>query len=147
MSLAGHGSGPLVRADLGAIETRLARVLEGFPPVVAAYLFGSCLERCRPGSDVDVGLVLSPGATANRDTDLLVARLSLDLGLLDGREPDLVVLNHCTEIFAFRVLSEGKLVFVGDEDALADFVETVSRAYGEVYPRYRRAREEILGGL
>lgn len=136
----------LVKPDLRRVEAHLVPVLEWFPQVVGAYLFGSSLESWRPESDVDVGLVLSANNLTDAEIDMLVGDIALAVGRPANRTVDLVVLNRCGIVFAFRVLSHGKLFFVRDADALGEFIERVSRAYGEIYPRYREALEAVAKG-
>ena len=52
--------GKLVCVNIYKIIERLIPVFKSREKVVAAYLFGSVLEPCRPDSDIDIGLLLAP---------------------------------------------------------------------------------------
>ncbi|MEW6227740.1 MAG: hypothetical protein AB1700_06525 [Bacillota bacterium] len=54
----------LVTVNEDAIRAAVVPVLVRFPQVAGAYLFGSSLGRCRPDSDIDIGLVPTEGAAA-----------------------------------------------------------------------------------
>lgn len=136
----------LSRLDVSSVEDQVSRVLCQFPEVAGAYLFGSALEGCRPESDIDLGLVLRPGGYSEDSIDLLAAKISLAIGRLEGRVPDIIVLNHMKPTFAYRVISRGRLIYAHDRESVTDFIERVSRSYGEVFPRYKRALDEVLEG-
>ncbi len=101
--------------DLEDLEDRLRAALERHPEVLVAYLFGSAARgRSRPGSDVDVAVLLADGA------DGLELRLGLlgDLAAAAGTdELDLVVLNEAPNELAFRVLRDGRVLVCRDERA------------------------------
>jgi len=58
-----------------------------------------------------------------------------------------VLLDPDKPLFVFRVIKEGKLVYCRNMDRVTDLIEYVSRRYADLYPRYRKALEEILGGV
>lgn len=137
--------GALVTIERERIVERVLPVLRSEPALVAAYLFGSALERCRPDSDVDIGIIAD--CASERERERLEARLASQLKPLDAHPFDVVVLNADDVYFPFRVVREGTLVHVADSDRLGDFIEIVSRRYGELAPRRRQAMAEILGDL
>ncbi|MBX6378583.1 MAG: hypothetical protein IRY95_08545 [Clostridia bacterium] len=128
------------------IREIVAGVLPAFPQVVGAYLFGSALDRCRPDSDIDLGLVLAPMPAEPVGTGFLELALEVEARLprVDGHAFEVHVLRRQAPLFAFEVVSKGLLIYVKDGDAVFDFVEAVARAYGELAARYRRALAEVL---
>lgn len=95
-----------------------ASAVLGEEPVVVAYLFGSrAREDHRPGSDVDIAVLLRPDVAAG---------LYLELSLRYARELDatlglpvspVVVLNDSPLRLQGRVLRDARILFVGDDDA------------------------------
>ena len=94
--------------------------------VVLATLFGSAKEgTVRPGSDVDIGVLLSPALTPLEFYDFYVA-MTARLSTLP--EVDLVDLNHAGSVLAFEALCGRRLV-VRDPEAVAAFSSRVAREY------------------
>ncbi len=106
--------------------------------VVLATIFGSAKDgTVRDGSDVDVGVLLSPALGPLEFYSYYVektARLSAI------PELDLVDLNHAGSVLAFEALC-GRRLFVRDNEAVAAFSSRVAREYeddmlhAEVTPR------------
>lgn len=134
----------LVRLDLDSIEKGIIPVLKKFPQIAGAYLFGSVLGYCRPDSDIDLGVLLFSDSRSEREEDFLVVDLLEKLPPIKGRVYDIVVLNRQNVIFAYRVISKGKLIFTRSTEVVTDFIEFTSRRYADVYPRYKKALQEIV---
>jgi predicted nucleotidyltransferase len=104
----------------------LAKALNDDPRVVLATLFGSARDGViRPGSDVDVGVLLSPVLGPVEFFDFYVALTARCPAI---PELDLVDLNHSGNVLAFEALSGRRLV-VRDADAAAEFQSRVAREY------------------
>lgn len=137
----------LVRIDLEPVIRQVQAVLKEFPQVAGAYLFGSVLEPCRPDSDIDLGLVLEPEIEPDTKAgDILASEVAFALQPVNGHPFDVVLLDPDKPLFVFRVMREGKLVYAGNMDRVTDLIEYVSRRYADLYPRYRKALEEVLNG-
>ncbi len=94
----------------GALD-RLVREAEADPAVLAVMLFGSAARgQAGVGSDLDVCLVLA----TTHDADALERRLHY-LGRYDV---DVQVFGMLPLVMRSRILKEGKVLFVRDEDAL-----------------------------
>lgn len=125
----------------------LIPVLELRKNIGAAYLFGSMLDYCRPDSDIDVGILLAPDILCSeREAEKILEEIYMELAPVNNHPYDIIILNNCSAIFAYRVITRGRLVYTGDEEAITDFMEKVSRRRAENYPRFRRALELIVGG-
>ena len=108
--------------DLDALTIALAED----PRIVLATLFGSAKDgTVRPGSDVDLGVLLSPALTPLEFYDFYVA-MTARLSTLP--EVDLVDLNHAGSVLAFEALCGRRLV-VRDPEAVAAFSSRVAREY------------------
>lgn len=136
----------LVRVPLARIEAAVRAVLASFPQVAAAYLFGSALDECRPDSDIDLGIVLYPTAAEPPGLGFLALEAEIEARLppVEGHLFDVTILRRDQPLFSFTPISSGRLIYVRDQDALGDFIEAVSRRYGELHHRYRRALNEVL---
>ena len=106
--------------------TALIAALAADPRVIMAVVFGSAKDGVvRPGSDVDIGVLLSPALTAlefyafYQET---AARLSMI------PELDLVDLNRAGSVLAFEALC-GRRLFVRDAETVAAFSSRVAREY------------------
>ncbi|MGQ9558016.1 MAG: nucleotidyltransferase domain-containing protein [Desulfurispora sp.] len=135
----------LVKTDLPVVAEQVSRVLVDFPQVAAAYIFGSALELSRPDSDIDLGLVLQKDiAPDSQSAFLLEGQIAARLEPVDGRVFDINFIDPARPILAVRIFHQGRLIYCQDRDRLSDVMEQASRLYAEVYPRYRRALEEIF---
>lgn len=122
----------MTRPQTGEVAD-LAERLAAQPDVVVAYLFGSRARgTARPGSDVDVAVLLDDAADPH-------AR-QLDLAAALGGDADVVVLNDAPVALAYRVLRDGVLLVCRSERArVHHHARTVGR-YLDTAP-LRRALE------
>ncbi len=125
----------------------LLDVIEEFDEVRLAYLFGSVAAgSARPSSDVDVAVLLTPGAG-----QAVLDRLIDALERASGRTVDLVDLSLAPPLLAHEVVRQGKLILSRDE---AERVEFATRAVAryldtahlrKVQHQYLRERVEARG--
>lgn len=132
------------RVDLETVRSRVVPVVSQFPEIIAVYLFGSALDRLRPDSDIDIGLILDPARDSEKARYELTGKVSLFLDSIGRHSFDVVALDTSDYLFAFRVLSGGVPLYVADSDLLGDVIERVSQEFRENYPRYAKARREVL---
>jgi len=136
----------MVRIDKNLIKNTVFSTLGNMEDIAGVYLFGSALKLCRPDSDIDIGLVIKPlyGKPDKYYLDIaLTAEARLDP--IDGHPFQVIPLNITDCIFAFKVIRHGQLIYERDHDAVTDFIEIISRRYGENYPRYNKYLKEIVG--
>ncbi|MEI8120832.1 MAG: nucleotidyltransferase domain-containing protein [bacterium] len=104
----------------------LAAAFSEDPRVVLATLFGSSKEGIvRPGSDVDIGVLLSPALTP---LEFYTFYVDLTAKLSSIPELDLVDLNRAGSVLAFEALC-GRRLFVRNNEAVAAFSSRVAREY------------------
>lgn len=104
----------------------LGNVFAADPRVILAVIFGSSKDGAvRPGSDVDIGVLLSPALAAVEFFEFY-GQTADRLPEID--ELDLVDLNHASSILAFEALG-GHRLFVRDLEAVAAFSSLVARQY------------------
>ena len=94
--------------DLGALERKLAGILDSRAEVLEAYLFGSVARgRAQAHSDLDVAVFVDPEVTP---TGGFGYRAELTTDLMAGlgtNEVDVVVLNDAPPLLYHRVLRDG----------------------------------------
>lgn len=96
------------------------------PRVILAVLFGSSKDgMVNPGSDVDIGVLLSP---ALAPADFFLFYLDISTRLPSVAELDLVDLNHANSVLAFEALC-GKRLFIRDPVVVATFSSEIARQY------------------
>lgn len=66
----GERRGDLLRLNLRPLRDHICAVLGAFGRVAGAYLFGSALDFVRSRSDIDVGLILTPGLSWSEEESL-----------------------------------------------------------------------------
>ncbi|MBM3471179.1 MAG: nucleotidyltransferase domain-containing protein [Armatimonadetes bacterium] len=94
----------------GAVD-RIVLEARADPSVLAVVLFGSAARgQAEVGSDLDVCLVLDPA----RGADSLERRLHY----LSRHDADIQVFQSLPLAMRSRILKEGRVLFVRDEDAL-----------------------------
>jgi len=136
----------LTSIPLDTIVKVITPVLGTEQSVAGAYLFGSALELCRPDSDIDIGLVISPLFGLPEEYYEGVANNVINqLPPVDGHYFDIVPLNIVNSIFAFGVIKKGRLLYNRHPGIITDFIEKTSRLYAENYFRYREALRIIVG--
>lgn len=121
--------------DAEAQLDRLLRRAAADTDVLAVLLFGSVARgEAHPGSDVDVCLVLGPGAHGRRAME---EKRLIYLGEFDL---DVQVLQALPLHVARRVLAEGRIVYCRDDDALYEVAFGTIRAW----ERFRRVHDAYL---
>ncbi len=102
------------------------------PEVLAVMLFGSSArQEAHAASDVDVCLVLSGGR--DRPPSLLS---EMKLGYLARHRLDIQIFQQLPLYVRRRVLKEGKVLWVRDEEALYELAFRTARAFEDFRPRY-----------
>lgn len=131
------------------IERRVATVTGAFGQVAGAWLFGSWARgEARPGSDVDVGLVLDEPNPSAVDHYLWIADLTSRLEVaLGGRPVDVVLLEAQGPVFCHRVLAEGRRIYTADRDRCVDFESETYIRYLDFRPTWEIAARERVRGM
>jgi predicted nucleotidyltransferase len=105
---------------------RAAEQLARDPRVIALYVFGSVASgRARPGSDVDLAVLLDRPVSLAEELDLR-AELARALGRGDV---DLVLLREASPLLAYEVVTGGRRLHARDRDEADRFEEGSVRRY------------------
>jgi uncharacterized protein len=111
------------------------------PAVLAVILFGSHARgEATAASDVDLCLVLASDSIPS----LEMSRVRL--AYLTAGAGDIVIFQQLPLHVKSRVLKEGKILFVGDEDALYAVAIRAARAFEGFRHRYRAYLDEVARG-
>ena len=93
-----------------------------------------------PGSDVDVCLVLPPQAARTAEA----SRVQMDF--LDFPELDVRVFQRLPLYVRQRVLREGRVLLVKEEDALYEIASRTVREFEDFKPYYRAYLDAVAHG-
>ncbi|MBS4025220.1 MAG: hypothetical protein KGZ96_06035 [Clostridia bacterium] len=136
----------LVTIDSAVLYENVVPVLKEYKEIAGAIHFGSSLGKCRPDSDIDIGLICNPLLLSQeKENEKLIEKILNQLSPVNGHVFDLMVVNTLSSILAFRILKDGNIFFQHEPKVITDFLEQVSRRYAEDYPRYRTALKLIVG--
>jgi hypothetical protein len=121
--------------------TRLVARAEGDPDVLAVILFGSRARGdATPQSDVDVCLVLASAHGSREEAT------RTQLAYLSEFDLDVSVFQRVPLHVRSRILKEGRVLFVRDEDALYAVAIRTVRAWEDFRPIHRRYLDEVARG-
>lgn len=121
--------------------TRFIARAAGDPDVLAVIVFGSQARgEASPASDYDVCLVLAAGVPPGVEA----TRKRLDY--LAGGDLDVVVFQQLPLHIRTRVLREGRVLFVRDEEALYAVAARTARAWEGFRHIHRQYLEEVARG-
>jgi predicted nucleotidyltransferase len=104
--------------------------------VVLAYLFGSHAEgSARPGSDLDLAVLLAPGTPREQFFDTRLSLINAVMDVLHTSQVDLVLLNEATPLLMHQVVKFGQVIY---EDPLTqpaiDFYVYAAARYSDTAP-------------
>jgi len=103
------------------IRKNVQPVLAGCDAIVAAYLFGSAAaDRPRPGSDIDIAILLTEARNVP-DRKTLLDRLLPPLCRALRGDVHLLFLNGASYVVRAQVFRKGELLYVRDHRELAVF--------------------------
>lgn len=124
-------------------QAALDRLLErtrGDPDVLAVFVFGSAArDEQTPASDLDVCLVLRPGRDTKSHSETRLQYLSMT-------DLDVQVFQDLPLPIRHRILREGRLLDVRDEDALYELAYRTAQAFEDFRHLYRDYLSEVARG-
>jgi uncharacterized protein len=98
--------------DLQSIKDGVVRCAKRRREIQAVYIFGSVASgRTRPGSDVDIAVLLNPQSSRLGSLDYRLKLAAEMSSAIRRSDVDLIVLNDAPPVLAHQVLSKGRLVF------------------------------------
>jgi len=137
---------PITTLDPAVVLGKLRAELPGLlveQPVMLAYLYGSVAEGyALPTSDVDVALVLSPDHGLSSYQRLrLELKLAAELEARCGWDPvDVRSMNDAPLMVQGKVVTEGILVYLRDEDFRVEYETLTRKRYFDFLPVARLMR-------
>ena len=104
-------------------------VLGHYPSVQGIYLFGTHgTEYERPGSDVDIALILPP-EQARQEGDLVLSQCRMDLESVLHKDVDLLNARQVSTVLQKEIISTGTILYCADRYALDEFEMLVMSFY------------------
>src|SRR5262245_58240225 len=130
-----------------AIEAGIAAELVNYPWIAAAWLFGSLARGdAKPESDLDLAVLLDPGAPSNAEDELRDLAWRLER-FSPAHRVDILVLGKQGPIIRHRILKEGKLVLDRDRERRVDFEGRTISEYLDWKPTHDIAMASVFRGL
>ncbi len=124
-------------------------VFEPRQDVRLVYLYGSTARgQARPGSDVDIGVVLDhsvpPGSQLKLELEL---ELETALAAAGVPNADVRVLNNAPLLLQGEVMAEGRLLCARDEDERIAYEASTRSRYFDYLPAARAMAQTFAGAL
>ena len=127
-----------MNTQVAALLNGLIARADGDPDVLAVILFGSeARGDTAPGSDVDVCIVLESGTPSGLEAS------NKRLDYVAGSDLDVKIFQQLPLYIRSRVLKEGRVLFVRDEDRLYDLAIRTARAFEDFRPYYQRYLDAV----
>lgn len=129
-----------------SIEKKIAEAIADIGPlhdVDAAYLYGShAWGQARPGSDIDIAVLLAEGRERSSMEMLELGReLENRAGL---KHIDVRLLNDAPLSVKGRILTEGKLLYSGNDDQRVDFEVATRGFYFDFLPHHKYLQQAFI---
>lgn len=139
-----HNDGRLI--DIDDRLPLLNDLFASMPQIVAVYVYGSYGTADQtPLSDVDLAVLFRRGAEPSFEDELrLIGQIS---EVAQEEDISFAVLNRLPTSSKFQIIAEGRLLYLADPVAHADFMEAVFDDYGDYEPVYRRFTQEYDASL
>jgi len=119
------------------LQQRIRRVLERYPLIQAAYMFGShANDRVMTDSDVDLALVGPPTELQSQKLDILA-----DLTAEGLERIDLVLLSGADTILRFEAVHPNCLIYAREDFDHGTYFSRCLREYFDLEPYLRIQRE------
>ena len=122
--------------------SKIRKVLEKRPEVLAAYLYGSHAKGyAREGSDIDIGVLLYPNVKYSLMDE---GGLKMELDCVNGFDVDAFIINGKSPSFKHSVISPRRVIFCQDDSLRADFEVQTFNEYFEVRPLLEESYQATL---
>lgn len=127
------------------MKTKDSKLIQDYfskqPAVLLVYLYGSqAKETARYDSDIDLAVFVDEKKANSSEIQL---RAMTDLSVKLEKEVEVQDLNICKTTFAYRVISEGKILFQRTEQIRVHFEVEVMRNYFDLKPFLTEYDEQL----
>lgn len=134
------------RLEKSNISELLSEAFQRLAPVygvIASYLYGSHARgEARPNSDIDVAVLLENG---EKSSPLKLLKLGRELEKQTGlKNIDVRLLNDAPLAARGRILTEGRLLYSGEDNARVDFEVRTRSLYFEFAPHLSLIRKAFI---
>jgi len=115
-------------------EKKISDFFKNKPEIAAVYLYGSYAKNtARKDSDIDIAVLVRDRKSFN-GFDIPQTRYLYDLSRLLKSEVEVVDLEHSPIDFAYRVISEGKLLLGLESEKRVKYEESILQRYFDMKP-------------
>lgn len=98
--------------------------------VLAAYIFGSSINRKGVKRDLDIALLVEDEILEEASITQIITSFYLKLSkLLKRKDIDIILLNRASLLFKYAVIKNGNLIYEKDEDKRIEFEVRAMRKY------------------
>jgi uncharacterized protein len=120
---------------------RIIEMAKGNENVLAVALFGSSVKGEEKGRDIDVCVFLK-----KKMSNLEMSNIRLDFLKVAEEKYDVQIFQQLPLYIRIRVLREGKIIYVGEEDGLYDLAFSTLKDFGLFEKIYRNYLESVKNG-
>lgn len=110
-----------------SLRSRLTKIFNAYPEIIAVYLFGSYLDNKEQARDIDLAILLK--YSDKHKVDLYMDLYPQLATAVSPLEPDLLFLDAASLPLRFEVISSGEVIFSSDEEFRTDFEYITSGEY------------------
>jgi len=126
----------------------LAPDIFGKHPVMFAYLYGSYVTGLvHPFSDLDIGVYVEKISRRQYLKLELSLALEIDEKLGSGVASEVRIMNVLPLVVTGKIITDGILIFSGNETARVDFETSVRSAYFDFLPVIREYQNTYIGDI
>jgi len=126
----------------------LAPDIFGNHPVLFAYLYGSyATGLVHPFSDLDIGIYVTKISRRKYLNLELSLALEIDEKLESGIPSEVRIMNELPLMIKGNIITEGVLIFSGNETIRVDFETSIRDAYFDFLPVIRRYQRTYMKNI
>ena len=137
--------------DMDAIKRELIRLVKVHAPsglVVAVYVFGSSVRSdFKDSSDIDLAFLVDEPSYKKEPFDATapVHMIAAEIGMAQGRETDVTVLNSASLEIAHEIISAGRCIYESDPDTRMQYELKIRGMYFDFKPFLDELRAKRIG--
>ncbi len=134
--------------DINKLIPELKKIFSQDERIVSAYLFGSYAKGdFHKRSDIDLAIMLDSKENEEFSLDnYLDLEIKITLAI-KIENFDLVIINQAPLVLQFRIISEGRLIYIFDDNIRSDLEARIMLSYYDFQPRLKEFNKEYFEAL
>lgn len=120
---------------LPIIKMMIDSIFSSFPELELVYQYGSSLKDKQKAKDIDFGILLNKGVSAERYLEIY-NDLTHKLSKIFKKEIDIACLNKSSPMLAYQILKKGRLIY-GDIRRAKQFIVEAMTRYFDYLPLHQ----------